>query len=141
MSGIASAQCVLDPITVPAVEGYLVFGFQGKNRIVEKAEVLILDQHNPQKVLATTAVNENGYFILRGIKPGKYILSGRSEKLTPAFVDISVIKAKHHAKTPENETLVLIMLGADTTKECAGASITVMPKSNVEKLIQSANRK
>ena len=89
--GTLHAQCVPDPIQSALIEGYLLFGFGSKYRIIDKAEILVLDQYNTHKVIARTDVDENGYFSIKKVKPGNYILSGRSEALISAYVDFRVL--------------------------------------------------
>ncbi len=138
--GTLAAQCVLDPIESPLIEGYFLFGFEGKYSIVDKAEVVVLNQYDTHKVIARTTVDGNGYFCIKKVKPGNYILSGRSEALISAYVDIRVL-SKRKVKDSAEDTMVLIVLGGDVARECGGSSITVKTKADIDRILQSAARK
>jgi hypothetical protein len=140
LMGTLPAQCVLDPIQSPFIEGYFLFGFEGKYRIVNKAEVFVLDQYNTHKVIAKTAVDGNGYFHIKKVKPGNYILSGRSEALISAYVDIHVL-SKKEAMGSAQDSMVLIVLGGEVAHECGGSSITIKKKADIDRILQSAARK
>jgi hypothetical protein len=135
-----AAQCVLDPIASPLIEGYFLFGFEGKYSIVDKAEVVVLDQFDTHKVIARTTVDRNGYFCIKKVKPGNYILSGRSEALISAYVDIRVL-SKRKVNDSAEDAMVLIVLGGDVARECGGSSITVKTKADIDRILQSAVRR
>jgi hypothetical protein len=130
------AQCVLDPIRVERIEGYLLFGFQGQYRVLDRAEVRLLDSRNTQPVIAAIPVGKDGHFEMADAKPGKYVLSVRSEALIPASVDVEVTKPKGAG----GKRLILAVLAADATKECGGASIKIQPKADIDRVVGSAKR-
>ena len=132
----ALAQCVLDPIHVERIEGRMLFGFQNQYRVLDKGEIRILDSANTQTVVASATVDKDGHFEAADVKPGKYILSARSEALIPASVDVEVTKAKGTA----GKRLILVVLAADATKECGGASIKVQSKAEVDRVLSTAKR-
>jgi hypothetical protein len=133
----APAQCVLDPIRVERIEGYLLFGFQGQYRVLDKAEVRLLESGNTQTVIAAVPVGKDGHFEMADAKPGKYVLSARSEALIPASVDVEVTKPKGTG----SKRLILAVLAADATKECGGASIKLQPKAEVDRVLSTAKRR
>ena len=135
LGGSAHGQCVLDPIHVERIEGYALFGFQNQYRILDKAEIRVLNSTNTQTI-ASAAIDKDGHFEIADVKPGKYTLSVRSEALIPASVDMEVIKAKD----PPGKRLLLVVLAADATKECGGASIRVQPRENVDRVLGTAKR-
>lgn len=132
----ALAQCVLDPIRVERIDGYLLFGFKGQYRVLDKAEVRLLDFGNAQTVVAALTVGKDGHFEIAGAKPGKYVLSVRSEALIPATVDLEVTRPKGAG----SKRLILAVLAADATKECGGALIKVQPKAEVDRVLSTAKR-
>jgi hypothetical protein len=139
LSQLSPAQCVPDPIKSPLVEGYLVFGFEGRYRILDKAEVGIHDRYN-RKTIASALVDENGHFYIKGIKPGNYILSGHSEALISAYVDIRVVKKKT-IKELEKPSMILIVLSGDIRHECGGSSVTIESKSKIDEILQTTANK
>jgi hypothetical protein len=136
LSASALAQCVLDPIRVERIEGRMLFGFQNQYRVLDKGEIRVLDSARTQTVVASAAVDEDGHFEIADVKPGRYVLSARSEALIPASVDVEVTKAKGAA----GKRLILVVLAADVTKECGGASIKVQPKAEVDHVLNTAKR-
>ena len=134
--GALPAQCVLDPIQSRLIEGYLLFGFEGKYRTVDKAEVLILDQYNTHRIVARATVDKKGYFYIKGIKAGNYHLSGRSEPLSEAYVDIRIVSKKEVMKSAK-ESMILIVLGADGRHECGGSSITIESRSIIDGILHN----
>ncbi len=132
----ALAQCVLDPIHVERIEGRMLFGFRNQYRVLDKGEIRVLDAASPQTVVASAPVEKDGHFEIGDVKPGKYILSARSEALIPASVDVQVTKSRG---TPRRR-LILVVLAADATRECGGASIKVQPKAEVDRVLSTAKR-
>ena len=135
-AGSVLGQCVLDPIRVGRVEGYLLFGFQNNYRLLDKGEIQLLEPVNTQTVVASITVDKDGRFEIVSVKLGKYILSVRSEGLIPTSVDVTVTKSK---RAPGHQ-LILVVLSADATRECGGASIKVHPKAEVDRLLGTATR-
>lgn len=135
-AGSVLGQCVLDPIRVGRVEGHLLFGFQNKYRILDKGEIRLLEPANTQAVVASATFDKDGRFEIANVKPGKYILSARSEGLIPASVDVEVTKSKG----APGYRLILVVLAADATRECGGASIRVQPKAEVDRVVSTATR-
>ena len=136
LSGSALAQCVLDPIHVGRIEGRMLFGFQNQYRVLDKGEIRVLDSANTQTVVTSGVVDKEGHFEIADVKPGKYILSVRSEALISASVDVEVTKAKG----APGKRLILVVLAADATKECGGASIKVQSKAEVDRVLSTAKR-
>jgi hypothetical protein len=136
LSVSAVAQCVLDPIHVERIEGRLLFGFQNQYRVLDKGEIRLLDSANTQTVVASAAGDKDGHFEIADAKPGKYILSARSEALIPVSVDVEIAKAKGSP----GKRLILVVLAADATKECGGASIRVQSKAEVDRMLSIAKR-
>lgn len=135
---VAQGVCVQDPISICQVEGALVFGFREKYTIVEKAEVSLIDPFNYENVIASADVEPNGRFKIMDIEPGNYILLAQSEGLITASVDIKILP-KNHSKKQDEESLILIILGADFREPCGGSSITIKIESYVNNLLQNAN--
>ena len=129
------AQCVLDPVHSTSVEGYLLYGYAGRYRIINPANVLICKWHDGlcKKPVAKVTVDENGYFSVKQIKPGSYILCGKSEALYSACVDIQVLPP-NKSKEPESDLMILIVLGADLS-ECGGSSITIQSRSTINAML------
>ena len=90
-------------------------------------------------MIARTDVDENGYFSIKKVKPGNYILSGRSEALISAYVDFRVL-SKKEAMDSAKDSMILIVLGGDITSECGGSSITIETKADIDRILQSAAR-
>jgi hypothetical protein len=127
------AQCVPDPIQTRSVEGYLLFGFDGYFRILKNAEVRVMDEYG-KKIITSVPVSQDGYFNIVGIKPGKYLLSGLDPKAINAHVYLSVKKKE---SSPSENSMILIILSADIDSECGGSSITIEPKSKIDKILES----
>lgn len=132
----AVAQCVLDPIHVGRIEGRMLFSSQNQHRVLDKGEIRVLDSANTQTVVASAVVDKDGHFEIADVKPGKYILSARSEALIPASVDMEVTKAKG----APGKRLILVVLAADATNECGGATIEVQSKAEVDRVLSTAKR-
>jgi hypothetical protein len=129
------AQCVLDPIHVERIEGYVLFGFQNQFRVLDKAEIRLLNAANMQTV-ASAIADKDGHFEVVNVKPGKYILSARAEAMIPASVDLEMIRAKG----APGKRLIVVLLAADATKECGGASIRVESRTDVDRVLSTAKR-
>jgi len=132
----ADAQCVLDPIRVDRIEGRLIFGFQNQYRMLDRGEITLTTLKDTQTIAASASVGQEGAFEIAGVRPGKYVLSARSEALIPASVVVEVVRVK---VTP-GRRLILIVLAADATKECGGASIKVQSRAEVDRILATANR-
>ena len=135
LSASALVQCVVDPIRVERTEGYELFGLRNQYRVLDKADIRIFDSTDTQ-LIASAAVDKDGHFQIAHVKPGKYVLSARSEALIPASVDIQVTKPQRNP----GKRLILVVLAADATKECGGASIKVHSKAEVDRLLSTAMR-
>ena len=114
----------------------MLFGFQNQYRVLDKGEIRVLDSANTQTVVTSGVVDKEGHFEIADVKPGKYILSVRSEALISASVDVEVTKAKG----APGKRLILVVLAADATKECGGASIKVQSKAEVDRVLSTAKR-
>ena len=136
LAGGALGQCVLDSIRVEHIQGRLLFGFQKKYRVLDNGEIQLLDPINRRTVLASAKVEQDGHFEVAKAKPGKFVLSARSEGLIPAYVDVTITKSK----PSRNKQLILVILGADATIECGGASISVKSIEDVDHVLSTAKR-
>jgi hypothetical protein len=130
------AQCVPDPIRVDRIEGYVLFGFQKEFRVLDKAEIRVLDPGRSHAIIGSAAVDKNGHFEMTGVRPGKYLLSARSEALIPASVDVEVTTPNH----APGRRMILVTLAADATQECGGTSIQVRPTAEVDRVVRAAKR-
>jgi hypothetical protein len=133
------AICVPDPIQAPAIEGYLLLSRWGGYVIPAKAKVHVTDKGKGRKLLASVDVDNGGHFIVKGIKPGMYLLSGHSPKLISAYVDIKVIK-ENAGRHLANDSLIFIVLGEDALKQCGGSSITIKSKENIDEMLRNSER-
>jgi hypothetical protein len=136
--GSVLAQCVMDPIRTQSVEGYAVFGFRGKYRFLNNARVLLISESDKTNIIKTSAVRDDGYFNIGGVQPGRYILSAQSEAMISAYVDLTV--SEKDINNPKDKLIIFIVLSADATKECGGASITIESKTNIERIVKTAKR-
>ena len=123
-------------IRVERIEGYVLFGFQNNYRVLDKVELRLINFANTQEVVASASVDKDGHFEITGVKSGKYVLSARAEALIPASVDVEITKPKNSAE----KRLILVVLAADATKECGGASIRVQPKTEVARVLSAAKK-
>ena len=84
-------------------------------------------------MLARSNVDRNGHFRFKGVKPGKYYISGRSPDLISASAEIQVLRERSSKMPAENS--ILIILSADGTKECGGSSITLEAKTAIDEIL------
>lgn len=134
-----SSQCVPDPIKSDEVEGYAVFGWHNEYRVVELGKIELLDIGNQNRVVASTEINTEGYFKLETLQPGRYVLKASSGPLIPAYVELKTGKQHPRGNAPPKRML-LVIFGADFRRECGGSSITVRPRSNVNRIVREALR-
>lgn len=134
--GTSQGQCVLDPIQTPSIDGYLLYGYEGRYRALDNAEVLICDNLDRNRILARSKIDKDGHFRFTGVKPGKYYLSGRSPDLISASVEIQVLRKRMPA-----ESSILVVLSADGTKECGGSSITLEAKTTIDEILRTGTKK
>jgi hypothetical protein len=134
----SQGQCVLDGIQAHSIDGYLLYGYESRYRTLDNAEVLVFDNFNRHKTLARSTVGKDGHFRIRGLKPGKYYLSGRSPDMISASAEIQVL-GERSSKVPA-ESAILIVLSADGTKECGGSSITLEAKTTIDGILGNRGR-
>jgi len=137
--------CVPDAIKTSEIEGYLVFGYKNEYTILEEGEILILDRYDSEHIIASTAIDENGYFKIEGVKPGKYILSGGSNKLKRgvlnAKVEVNIVKPTSKKNSAKGEKMIFIVVGMwDGTNDCTATSVKIQPKSKIEAMLKDAMR-
>ena len=135
-AGTVAGQCVMDPIRIGRIEGRLLFGFQGKYRVLDKGEVQLLDPSDKRTVLASASVDHGGRFAIAKARPGKFSLAARSEGLIPAYVGLTMAGPR----SMRSKQLILVILGADGARECGGASISVRSVADVDQVVSAAKK-
>ena len=101
---------------------------------MEKAEVRLLDAAHVDQVIASASPDSDGHFVMPRLKPGKYILSARSGGLIPASVDVEITRTGRGSP----KRLILVILSADATRECGGASIKLQSKAEMDHFMAHA---
>ena len=127
----AAAQCVMEPIEVAHVEGYVL----SKGTRNNAAEVQLIVRFHPKKGVKWVQTDANGHFAFNKIKPGHYLLEALSNGLIPGGVDITITKP-NAGSTPG---LILVVLDADGKSECGGDSITLVSKEKMDQVLRDAD--
>jgi hypothetical protein len=127
-SGSAGAQgiCIPDPVTVTAVSGKVVAQLEKGETPLSLVSITLFKDQYEEHMVAETTVDANGSFSFSHIKSGKYILTISVPNLQPFSVRVRVKPSK--AKAAQKE--IVVTIGADFTKPCAGSSTELRLKKD-----------
>ena len=119
----AAAQgiCIPEPLAATAMDGRVVYLSSHGEEPVAKAVVELLEYGYNGKRLRRVLTDDNGFFSLRKLHAGKYLLkASKSPYLIRFAVRVNLIE-----KTESDNRRIVISLGTNALEPCGGGSSTV----------------
>jgi hypothetical protein len=123
-----AAQCVADELSVSSVAGKVVTRFNGGEQPVAPASVKLKRGNNTGPVIAKQSVGTDGRFNFDHIKPGKYVMIVSA----PHYIDFYLELQFARPTTGKDDKEVVVIMGADFTKECSGSKAELRIKERTD---------
>lgn len=115
----AQGICVPDQLTVDAVSGKVVAHLTQGESPISNATVSLLKDKYKGHVIAETTTDENGVYAFKDVESGRYVLKVTSPNLAAFYVRVRVARDKSKGTRIKRE--IVILMGADFKKPCAGS--------------------
>lgn len=124
---LAEDVCILDPISVTDLQGRVYFEVDGKREALPDVTVEVAPYGYKKPPIATSVTKQDGTFVMRQLRLGRYYLSVRHSVVIGLSVEVRLKKAKRPKGAP---TLIEIVLRNDPSKYCAGATAKAMREAS-----------
>ena len=117
----AQGICIPDPLTVAQMDGRVVYLSSQGEEPVAKAVVEVFEYGYKGRQLRKVLTDDNGYFSLRKLRAGKYLLKASKPPYLIRFaVGVNLIE-----KTEADRGRIVILLGTNALQPCGGGSASV----------------
>lgn len=110
--------CIPESLEVTSLRGRVIDVFSKGEEPLSKASVKLRSAIDPDRVIKTAKVDENGEFDFKGIKYGTYILSVTYPQL--ARLDVRIFFIKEKEKTNPGQAIIF-SLGSNFNEPCGGS--------------------
>jgi hypothetical protein len=122
--------CVADLLTVRSVAGKVVAELNAGEKPLPEASVTL---KKGETIIAKQSVRMDGSFSFDHMRPGKYLMIVSEPGLIDFYLELEVVRSKRKRDDKE----IVVIMGADFTKECNGSSAELRIK-DVQRHVESS---